>query len=222
MNMGKPFNFILISRSGGGKGTQAEFIKKEFSNLYHFSTGDLFRDLQEQDTDTGYRIREILNKGGLPFDFLAITLWMHKIAYNLKRDQGLLADGFPRRLNEAKILDEFLDFLERKENMKVIYIDISEKEAFGRLTKRRICKKCKKLVPYVLPYKNWEKCEECGGELEQRSDDKPEAIQGRMDYFRERVLEILDYYREQGRLIEINGEQSIEDVWRDIKKAIEK
>jgi adenylate kinase len=216
----KILNFVLIGRSGSGKGTQAEFLKQEFSNLHHIITGDLFRKLSKSETDTSHHIKKILAAGGLPFDYLAITLWMHEIAFNIKEDQGILADGFPRRLNEAKILDDFLSFLERKENTKILYIDVPEKEAFNRLTKRRICKQCKKIIPYIEPYKNWEKCEACGGELMTRSDDNPIAIQSRLDYFNDRVVPALDYYKEQDRLIVINGELSPSEVFEDIKKKI--
>ncbi len=216
----KPLNFILIGRSGSGKGTQAELLKKKFSNLWSFSTGALLRDLSKQGTDVSERIKEVLEKGGLPIDMVAIGLWMYHISYNLKRDKGLMTDGSPRRLNEAKILDELLEFLERKERTYVFLIDISEEEAFDRLTKRRICVKCEKLIPHVTPYKDWEKCEKCGGELEHRYDDNPDAIRGRLDYFNERVLEVLDYYRDQGRLIEIDGEQGIEKVHEDIMSAL--
>lgn len=216
----KPLNFILIGRSGCGKGTQAELLMEKFKNLYYISTGKLFRNLASKDTDAGRRVKKILDEGGLPFDDLATTLWMYEIAFNIKEDQGILADGFPRRLNEAKDLDAFLEFLERKENVKIILIDISKEEAFNRLTKRRICKNCGELVPYIEPYKNWTKCENCGGELIIRYDDKPEAINNRLAYFEERVVSAIDYYKSQNRLLVVNGEQSIEDVFKEILKVL--
>lgn len=221
MKKGRKLNFILIGRSGSGKGTQAKLLIKHFGNLYSLATGDLLRDLAKHKTDTGTRIKKVLEKGGLPFDDLATTLWMHNLAYNLKEDQGLICDGFPRRAREAENLDRFLEFLERKKDTYVLLIDISEKEAFNRLTKRRTCKKCGKLVPWVGEFKNWKKCE-CGGELYYRHDDNPEAIKGRMEYFEKSVVPAIDYYKKQKRLIKINGEQSIEDVFKDILKAVGK
>ncbi len=216
----KPLNFVLIGRSGSGKGTQAKLLMEKFKNLYYISTGDLFRRLASRDTSASQRVKKILDEGGLPFDDLATTLWMHEISFNVKEDQGILADGFPRRLNEAKNLDAFLEFLGRKENTKIILIDISREEASNRLTKRRICKKCGKLVPYVDPYKSWEKCEECGGELIMRLDDEPEAINNRLSYFEERVVPAIDYYKSQNRLLIVNGEQSIENVFKDMIKSL--
>ncbi len=194
MKKGRKINIILIGRSGSGKGTQAKLLKKHFGNMLHVVTGDLFRELAKKKTDTSKRVAEILKKGGLPHDDLATTLWMYNLAHNLKREEGLICDGFPRRTREAKNLDEFLEFLKRKQDTYVFLIDISEKEAFVRLTKRRI-------------YAN-------------RTDDKPDAIKGRMEYFKESVVPTIKYYEKQKRLIKINGEQSIEKVFEDILKTI--
>lgn len=218
--MNKPLNFVLIGRSGCGKGTQAKLLMEKFGNLYYISTGNLFRDLASQETDVGQRIKKIIEAGGLPYDDLATTLWMREIAYKVKEDQGIMADGFPRRLNEAENLYQFLKFLEREETTFYILIDISREEAFNRLTKRRICKKCGRLIPWVGEFKKLEACDQCGGELETRPDDTNEAINNRLDYFEERVMPAIKFFEEKGKLIKINGEQSIEDVFKDILKAI--
>ncbi len=188
--MTKPFNVILIGRSGSGKGTQGELLMKKFSHLYCLATGDLFRDLAKSESDTGKRIQKIFKEGGLPMDDLATTMWMHNLAYNLKEEQGLLADGFPRRFAEAKSLDAFLEFLERMNTSYFILIDISRKEASRRLKARG------------------------------RNDDTDEAIGGRMNYYEERVVEVVAYYKDRGRLTVINGEQSVEDVHKDILESI--
>ncbi|MCK4454004.1 nucleoside monophosphate kinase [Candidatus Parcubacteria bacterium] len=218
--MNKPFNFTFIGRSGSGKGTQAKLLMKHFGNLFYVSTGDLFRDLSKADTDTSIRIQKILKQGGLPFDDLSSTLWMHELAYNLKENEGFILDGAPRRVNEAQTLDRFLDFLERKETTFNLLVDISREEAFNRLSKRRLCKKCGRLIPWVGEFKELKVCDKCGGELITRADDSPEAIKSRLDYYEERVVPTVKYYEEQSRLLKINGEQSIEDVFKDILKAL--
>ena len=103
--MFNPYNFTLIGRSGCGKGTQAKLLIEHFGDFLYISTGDLFRNLSKVNTDTSIKIKKILKQGGLPFDDLATALWMHEIAYNLKQEQGLILDGAPRRVNEAKNLD---------------------------------------------------------------------------------------------------------------------
>jgi adenylate kinase len=219
--MKKPYNFALIGRSGSGKGTQAKLLMEHFGNNFlYIATGDLFRELSKNNSATAIRVKKVMEEGGLPFDYLAIALWVHKIAYELKEDQGLMVDGAPRRMNEATVLEDFLDFLGRKENTFNILIDISREEAFNRLTKRRICKNCQKLIPWVGDFKNLEVCDECGGELITRIDDSPEAINKRLDYFEDKVIPVIEFYEKNNRLIKINGEQPIEKVFEDILKAI--
>lgn len=187
-----PKNFVLIGRSGSGKGTQAELLMKKFGNLIYISTGDLFRDLAKADTAASRKVEKILKEGGLPYEDLATTLWMHEISFKMKECQGFIMDGAPRRRMEAENLDRFLDFLGRRESTDQIFIDISRDEAFKRLINRG------------------------------RFDDTSEAIKSRMDYYDKIVVEVVQYYGEQDRLIKINGEQSIEDVHKDIMEAINK
>ena len=219
--MDKPKNFTLIGKSGCGKGTQAKLLIKEFGDFCCVSTGDLFRDLSKANTDTSARVAKIVRSGGFPPDDLAVTLWMYELAYKLKENQGILADGFPRRLNEAEALDRFLEFLERKENSFNLLIDISREEAFGRLTKRRICKDCGRLIPWVGEFKELKNCDKCGGELITRHDDNVEAINNRLDFYDETMVKVVQYYEQQGRLIRINGEQPINDVFKEVLEKIQ-
>ncbi len=216
----KPLNFALIGRSGCGKGTQAKLLLDIYPKTEYIYTGDLFRDISKQDTDVGRRINDVLKVGGLPFDDLATTLWMHKIAYKVQEGEGIMFDGTPRRLEEAKNVDRFLTWLDRLDSTAFILVDISREEAFNRLSKRRICSKCDKLIPYVGEFKLLKDCDNCGGKLIERADDIPEAIKNRLDYFDVQVAPVIQYYEQKGVLIRINGEQSIEKVFEDIKKAL--
>lgn len=184
-------NFIFIGRSGCGKGTQAQLLREKFPNTAYVSTGDLMRLLAQQPTDVGVRINLILGEGGLPFDDIAAALWMHEIAFKVKADQGIIADGFPRRLNEAQTLDRFLDWLGRKDHTKVLFVDISREEAFKRLKSRA------------------------------RGDDSDALINNRLDYYEARVVPAIEYYRQAGRLIHINGEQGVEEVFQEILQRIQ-
>jgi adenylate kinase len=218
----KIFNFALIGRSGCGKGTQANLLMKHFGNLFKVSTGDMLRNLAGLDTSAGKAAKKILDSGGLIPDFMIIGLWMRELCLNLREDQGILFDGALRRLIEAKQADDFLDFINKKDNFFPILLDISREEAFNRLTKRRICKKCGKIVPWVGDYKNIKECDACGRELENRKDDNPESINNRLDFFDKEVMQVINYYKQDNRLIVVNGEQSIDDVFKDILKAINK
>ena len=215
-----PKNISLFGRSGCGKGTQAKLLMEHFGNMFYISTGDLFRDLAKQDTLVSAKIAQIMDEGGLPLDDIAIALLLHNIAYNVKQEQGILFDGAIRRIEEAKVLNKFLDWLDQKDNIAYILIDISRQEAFDRLTKRRICKECGRLIPWVGEFKKIKVCDKCGGKLEARFDDNPEAINARLDYYEETVVKAVEYLEEEGKLIHINGEQPIEDVFKDILKAL--
>jgi len=215
--MKKPMVIILAGRSGCGKGTQAKLIMEHFGNFQYISTGDLFRDLAKQKTLVAEKIREVMEGGGLPFDNIAIALVLHKIAYTLQKGQSLILDGAVRRVEEAKAIDEFLNWLGFTKNLHFIVIDISRKEAFSRLTKRRICKKCGRLVPYIGEFKNLKKCDKCGGALVERPDDSNvKAVNERLNYYEQRVVKSIAYFKKQKRAIFVNGEQSIENVFKEI------
>ena len=191
MEKTKPLNFVFIGRSGSGKGTQAKLLLDHFPDMIYVSTGDLMRDLAKYDTDAGKRIKELLDEGGLAFDDMATSLWMYTISHTVKSDQGIIGDGFPRRLIEAQNLDRFLDWLERKEQTRVLLIDISREEALKRL------------------------------KLRGREDDvEDEDIKNRLDYFEEKVVPVIEYYQDQNRLIQINGEQTREEVFQEILQKI--
>jgi adenylate kinase len=220
MSSDQPQIIILFGRSGCGKGTQAKLLQQEFGFDY-LSSGDLLRERMKQDDFSGRKLRKVLDRGERAPTFLMFQVWSEKIREikNKPDLKGLIIDGSPRSLLEAELMDHTFDWYEWS-NVKIILLDISEEEAFNRLTKRRICQKCGRLIPWLEPFKALEKCDQCGGKLEKRFDDRPEAIKERLNYFKRDVQPVVDYYEKQGRLIRINGEQSIEDVYQDILKAI--
>lgn len=165
-------------------------MAKHFGNTLHISTGDLMRDLVKQDTDAGKRIKKVLDEGGLPFDTMATTLWMHKMAYTLKDDQNLICDGFPRRSNESQDLFDFLKWLERIDNTKALVIEISREESMKRLL------------------------------LRARNDDDEDAISKRLDWYEERVVPAINFFKDKGLLVEINGEQAVEEVFKEILEKL--
>lgn len=218
--MKKPLNFVLIGRSGCGKGTQAKLLIKHFGNLFYVSSGGLFRNLIKADSAVALRVKKTVGEGKLPFDDLAITLWMYEIVYNVKEEQGFILDGAPRRLTEAKALNDLLKFLEREKRTFILLINVSRNEAFQRLSKRRICKKCGRMIPWVGDFKKLKVCDKCGGELGSRHDDTVNAINSRLDFYDERVVKVIDYCKKQNRFVDINGDQSIQDVFKEILKKV--
>jgi adenylate kinase len=187
-------NFVLLGRSGSGKGTQATLLigNKYFSELCQYiSTGNLFRELADSNTSVANKVDVMLKAGKFPPDELAIALLVHEISFKVRDGDRFILDGFPRTRAEAEMLDRFLEFLGEIENTAIIFLDVSRPEASRRMTRRR------------------------------RSDDTEDLINSRLDLFEQEVAPVIKYYEDRGRLIRVNGEQSIDDVHRDVMKAIQ-
>lgn len=219
----QPQVFIILGRQGSGKGTQAKLLEDKFG-LIHVSSGELLREQAKRQDFVGVKTQQTIDSGVLVPMSMMIQLWMNYLEkIKLQPGEnfaGLTFDGMPRRLEEAKILMDALAWFEWHKNIKVILIDISRQSGYERAAKRRACQRCSKLIPYVGDYKNLEKCDACGGKLETRSDDTPEAINLRLDLFEEEVVPVIDFYEKKGLLVKINGEQPIEEVHREILEKI--
>ncbi len=210
---------ILLGKSGSGKGTQAELLQKKF-DLDYIGSGDLLRARAKKTDFTGKNLGKVLNSGRLAPTAVMLKLWLDKAEQlrNKKKLKGFIMDGNPRKILEAYLIDEALDWY--KWSPKIFLIDISNKEAIWRLTKRRVCKKCKNILPFVGEFRKMKKCPKCGGQLTTRSDDKIKSVKNRLAWFKKDVQPIINYYRKSSRLVKINGEQPIENVHKDILKAL--
>lgn len=216
--------YTLLGRAGCGKGTQAKLLIEKFG-LTYIGSGEILRALSGQENFNGKKIKEVIGRGQLAPTFLIFQQWVNrlgelKLATN-KDLAGILFDGSPRKLVEAQMMEEAISWYEWDKGFKAILVDISREEAFNRLTKRRQCIKCGQLIPYVGEYKNLVVCDKCGGELVARQDDTPEAINLRLDLFDQEVMPVVDFFEKNGRLIKIDGEQSIEGVQKEILSKIQ-
>lgn len=219
--MKKPLIITLLGKSGSGKGTQAGLLRDKFG-LDYINTGDLLRARSKKKDFTGKKLASSLVSGEVAPTAVVFKLWLNEVEKlkTKKNLKGIVLDGNPRKILEAYLQDEAFKWYEWNKNRKIILIDISNKEAIWRLTKRRICKRCKEAIPFIRHFRKLKKCPKCGGELIQRSDDTLEAVKKRLSWFKTDVQPVINYYRRTGRLIKVNGEQSIEDVFKDILKAI--
>jgi len=212
---------VLLGKSGSGKGTQAELLVKKFS-LDYVSAGDLLRARIKKADFTGEKIKELMLKGILHPVGIVFKLWLDRIEElkNKKNLKGFVMDGNPRRLFEAILIDQALGWYGWDKSIKAILVNISDREAIWRLTKRRICQNCKELIPFLGEFRKIKKCPRCGGKLIKRPDDTLKSAKNRLAWFKKDVQPIVNYYKKSGRLIKVNGEQSIENVFKDILKAI--
>ncbi|MCL0053155.1 adenylate kinase [Dehalococcoidales bacterium] len=209
---------IFLGAPGVGKGTQAAITARELS-LVHIASGDLFRQALEQGSELGLQVKSYLEEGKLVPDEITIGMVLERLsAQDCK--SGAVLDGFPRNLDQAEALDKALA-QQGKTIDKVVYIKVSEEELLRRLGGRRICRDCQ--APYHIissPPRVWGKCDKCGGELYQRPDDTPEAIKKRLEVYLAQTAPLIDYYTQAGKLLEIDGEGSIDEVGRKIIKAL--
>lgn len=214
----KPLNIIVLGRSGSGKGTQAKLLCDKFS-LEYIGTGVILRDFAERDNIASKKVKRDLAEGKLVPTWMAFFLWMEKLSQT-PEDKGVLFDGSPRKLSEAELLGDVLEWYDRN-LVRVVLIDISREEAIKRMINRRVCSKCGRSF-YVSHDSGDVKCAYCGGDMMIRPEDNPQAIEKRLNWFDDEVSKSIDYYEKKGILIRINGEQPIEKVFQDMISAIEK
>ncbi|MDR0984897.1 MAG: nucleoside monophosphate kinase [Endomicrobium sp.] len=205
--------FILLGPPGSGKGTQANKIIKKFNFLY-LSTGDILRNAEKYDEN----IRNILKKGKLIPDSLIIKLITEYIKKN-NIENGILFDGFPRTINQAKTLDLILS----KNNAKIsiiFIISLNLKETILRIKSRRVCSICG--TNYSIEHnKSTDKCKICHGKLFQRNDDENEkVIINRFLIYEKQIKPILLYYKKSNFLVNINGLEKEEEIFKQITKNI--
>jgi len=184
-------------------------------NLVHIATGDLFRQAIEQGTELGIQAKAYMEKGILGPDEITIRMVFERMS-DPDCESGVVFDGFPRNLKQARALDEALAKQAKAIDM-VVYIKVSEEELLKRLSGRWICRDCQ--TPYHAvnsPPKVWGKCNQCGGKLYQRPDDTDETVKKRLQVYFTETAPLIDYYTRLGKLMEVDGEGSIDEVGKRI------
>ncbi len=209
---------ILLGPPGTGKGTQAKLIAEELG-LVHIATGDMFREAVQQGTDLGRRAKEYMDRGDLVPDELTIAMLEERIQ-QADAKKGVVFDGYPRTLQQAEALDAALTRQSASADA-ALHITASDDEIVRRLSGRWLCGSCGEIYhEQHRPPRQARVCDRCGGALGQREDDKPEVVRERLR--RQRPPEaLLSHYQGQGKLIEVDGEQEMEAVTRDLLAAIE-
>jgi len=214
----KQLNLILLGAPGAGKGTQAVTLSKKLG-LVHIASGDLFRKEQESGSELGKIAKSYMEKGQLVPDEITVRMVLGRISAP-DCAKGVILDGFPRTLEQARALDKALA-AEGKSIDKVLYIKVSNKELLRRLSGRWICRNCQ--TPYnivELPPKVVDKCDRCGGELYQRADDTEETARKRLDVYFQQTAPLIKYYTEAGKLVEVDGESTVDKVGSALIAAI--
>ncbi|AHI06671.1 adenylate kinase [Bdellovibrio bacteriovorus W] len=209
-------NLILFGAPGAGKGTQSELLIKR-ANMTQISTGDLFRAAIKGQTELGKRAQEFMDKGQLVPDSIVIGM-VEEVLQSGAKD--FILDGFPRTVAQAEALDELL----QKMNLsigKAVFLEVPKQVLMDRLTGRRVCKNCGAVYHIVSkPTKTEGICDNCGGEVVQRNDDKAEVIETRLKTYEEFTSPLKEFYKKTGKYIELDGNRPTDDVYKEIETVI--
>lgn len=213
-------NIMFIAPPAAGKGTQAELVVGKYG-IPHISTGDILRNISKEDSEIGNYVYETLASGKLVKDEITYQLIEDRLKQSDCKN-GFIIDGFPRNIDQAYEYDKILERLGYKIG-NVIWLNIEKKKLEKRITGRRICENCKTIYnindtsssPKIDSI-----CDYCGGKLYQRSDDNLEAFQTRYKMYKEKTEPIINHYKKKNVLCEIDGDNSVENIFNEIDKII--
>jgi len=209
-------NLIVLGAPGSGKGTQAALLSEQHK-LKHVSSGDLLRAAVARKDELGKEIEGIMKSGKLVPDQTVLRLVRDAILENEdSTGEGWILDGYPRTGGQAEALEDVLSGA-REDVDAVIFLDVDTEEVVKRLSSRRTCSSCQTVYNVLnRPPKTEGKCDHCGGELIQRTDDEPDTIRERLEVYHKETLPVLGYYELRYDVHRVNGSQSIEDITKEI------
>lgn len=211
---------LLMGPPGAGKGTQAERLIREYG-IPQISTGDMFRAAVKSGTPLGKEAKSYMDKGALVPDSVTVGIVKERLAQEDCKD-GWILDGFPRTTAQAASLDSILHEMGISLTA-VLGINANREDLVKRVSGRLVCRKCS--VSFhrdFRPPKQQGVCDNCGGELYQRADDNEKTIRSRLAVYDEQTKPLIDYYKMSGCYVDIDGDQSMDEVFSDIKGSLAK
>lgn len=209
---------VLFGPPGAGKGTQASSISNKYS-IPHISTGDIFRNQISKMTPIGIEAKKYIDQGLLVPDEITTSIVIERLIQNDCK-KGFLLDGYPRNLNQAEALGEFL--LKNNDNLDTaLLIDVSKEFILERMTGRRVCLSCGASYHIKFnPPKIEGKCDACGNELIQRKDDNEVIVKERFEVYYKQTESLIKYYKDKGILSVVDGTKAINDVFKSISNVL--
>lgn len=209
---------VIIGAPGAGKGTQSRLLSEKYG-YPQISTGDILREMAREATPLGQKVKETMAAGRLVSDEILAEVIRERTSQP-DCANGYILDGYPRTLNQANQLEELAS--KQDKQIRLARIVVSEDVLFKRMTGRRACPVCGEIYNiYFRPPKFDEICDLDGAALTQRSDDNPESVSKRFEEYKRSTAPLIDYYRQSGRLIEIDGELPVTEVFGKLLAAIE-
>ena len=208
-------NFVFLGPPGAGKGSLAVKVAEDYK-IPHISTGDIFRANIKAQTPLGVKVKAIIDSGSLVSDELTFELVKDRLAQDDCKN-GYILDGFPRTIPQAEMLEKLVN------DVKVVNFEIKDEIVIRRLSTRRVCKACgANFNVLTLPPKVEGVCDKCGGELYQRDDDKQESILHRMDVYREQTEPLINFYKEKGKITDLDASIETDILLGEFKKIFSK
>ncbi|MDA0262759.1 MAG: adenylate kinase [Chloroflexi bacterium] len=216
--MAQGLRLVLFGPPGAGKGTQAQLLRDRLK-VTHISSGDLFRYHLGQGTALGLRAKEYMNKGELVPDEVTIDIILDKVL-SVPNEEGFILDGFPRNPHQAEELEKALSGAVRGLD-KVVHIEVPEPVLLRRLGGRFVCRDCQ--APHSIGEGEdaSKVCSQCGGELYQRDDDQPKAVKKRIQVYNDETTPVLGFYRDRDVVVDISGDQTVDDVNQQVLAALD-
>ena len=208
-------NIIMLGAPGAGKGTQAAVLCEHFG-IPTISTGNMIREALKNGTEMGLKAKSYMDDGKLVPDEVVIGIVKERLGEDDCK-KGFILDGFPRTIPQAEALDAM-----GVEIQYVINIDVADETITRRMSGRRVCENCGR--PYhteSLKPKVDGVCDDCGGTLVQRKDDHPDTVLARLDVYHKETEPLAEFYKKQGKLVNIEGQNTVEDTTALVLKAIE-
>jgi adenylate kinase len=208
---------VLLGRQGAGKGTQCVRLSRHYV-VPHISTGDMLRAAVREGTALGKMAKAIIDDGGLVGDDIMVGLVKERIAAEDASTRGYILDGFPRTVTQAEELDSIT--IDKPIDM-VIDLLVPRDLVLSRLSARRVCRDCgANFQASGIEPSPWT-CENCGGDVVQRGDDTPDAINRRLDLYETQTQPLIDFYGKSGRFVQVDGVGRPDDVFARLTKAVE-
>ena len=205
---------VMLGAPGAGKGTQAKMIADKYQ-IPHISTGDIFRANISNGTELGKKAKTYMDQGLLVPDELVVDLVVDRVQQDDCK-KGYILDGFPRTIPQAEALTEALKKLGEKVDF-AINVEVPDENIVKRMSGRRACVSCGSTYHIVYnPTKVDGVCDKCGNELILREDDKPETVKKRLDVYHEQTQTLIEYYTNEGVLVEVDGTKDMKDVFSAI------